>query len=209
MRLFLIRHGAVAPPRPGMFYGGSEVPLSALGQEEAQRAAAALRAEELDRVMASPLSRARFGADCLLKDRPQLACKVVDGFREIDRGRWVGLTKEELNARYPDDLASHARNPESWEDHGGESLGRFRDRVVGAWMTLEAELLELEAQEARGLQVAVVSHLFPTRAILAHYCRVDLAGWEDFKIPTASISELEVRAAGEAEVLRVGWKPEA
>jgi broad specificity phosphatase PhoE len=209
MRLFLIRHGAVAPPRPGMFYGGSEVPLSDLGQEEARRAAAALRAEELDRVLASPLSRARFGADCLLQDRPQMACQVVDGFREIDRGRWVGLTKEELDAQYPDDLASHARDPESWDAHGGESLGSFRDRVVGTWAALEADLLELEAQEARGLQVAVVSHLFPTRAILAHYRRVELAGWDEFKIPTASISELEVRAAGKAEVLRVGWKPEA
>jgi len=209
MRLFLIRHGAVQPPRPGMFYGGSEVPLSDLGQQEARRAGDAMRHRALDRLWASPLSRARFGAECVLEGREGLDIQFQDGFREIARGRWVGLTAEEIDTQFPEDRESHRRDPKNWRDHGGESLGDFRTRVLGSWEPLERECLEHEQATGLSLKVCLVSHLFPTRAILAHYQGVELEGWDQFAIPTASISELEIHGPGQAELVRVGWKPEA
>jgi len=206
MRLFLLRHGAVQPPRPDTFYGGTEVPLSDLGQEEARRAAQALTAEALDMVLSSPLSRARFGAQCLLQGRSGVSFRELDGMREIARGRWVGLTKEEIELQFPGDRECHRQDPEHWRAHGGESLGDFRDRVMACWKGLERDLLRQERESGQSLQVALVSHLFPTRAILAAYLGLELQEWDSLPIPTASISELTVSAPGKAEVIRIGWK---
>jgi len=64
MRLLLVRHGAVIPPKPGCIYGAWDVELSELGKAEAHAAAAFLKKEEnrIDVVYHSPLKRAVFGA---------------------------------------------------------------------------------------------------------------------------------------------------
>ena len=55
VRLFLVRHGAVIPPKPNCIYGAMDVELSELGRREAHAAAAHLKSEHLDRVCHSPL----------------------------------------------------------------------------------------------------------------------------------------------------------
>ncbi|MBC8328037.1 MAG: histidine phosphatase family protein [Planctomycetes bacterium] len=186
--MFLIRHGEVVPPAPGAFYGGTEVELSPRGRQEAASAARDLAHEDLDAVYSSPLSRARFGAEQILLGRLGLDLQVADGVREIDRGRWVGLTPEEVERRWPGDLEAHRRDPEAWRAHGGESLGGLRDRClrVRDW------LLE---QYPEG-SIALVSHLFPTRAILAASLGLPLDQWGTLRLPTGSISLVDYRQAG-------------
>jgi len=182
MRLFLIRHGAVSPPRPGMFYGGTEVPLSVEGEAQARRAAAALATEKVDHVVCSPLGRARFGAERVAEicgiGRPE----VFEGLREIDRGRWLGLLPEEIEKQHPGDLKAHEADPEAWTGHGGESLGQLRDRVLAVRNGL------LERWD--GATVALVSHLWPTRALLADACGWGLERWGELRVPTGSVSAI-------------------
>ncbi|MDP7062841.1 MAG: histidine phosphatase family protein [Planctomycetota bacterium] len=201
MRLFLIRHGEVEPTRQGSFYGGSEVPLSALGEQEARRAALFIADQELDYVISSPLSRACFGAEQLLKGRSTAIPWVRDNsFLEINRGDWVGLTPEEVEIKAPGQLAAHQQDPANWRGHHGESLGDLRIRVISG----------LERIRALGdeLSVALVSHLFPTRAILAEVLGLPLTQWNQIEIPTASISLVEFAADGMSKVIYQGHKPE-
>ena len=127
MRLYLVRHGAVSPPRPHVFYGGTDVPLSQLGQAEAKRAAQVLAGESVQRVVSSPMSRALYGAQCFLASRDELDMEIEEDLREIDRGRWIGHTPEEIRANFPGDLEAHAEDPDHWREHGGESLGDLRN----------------------------------------------------------------------------------
>lgn len=201
MRLFLIRHGQVEAARQGSFYGGIEVPLSAVGEQEARRAALFIADQELDYVISSPLSRACFGAEQLLVGRNAEIPWLRDhSFREIDRGNWVGLTPEELELKAPGQLEAHRQDPGNWRGHGGESLGDLRNRVISG----------LEKIRALGdnLSVALVSHMFPTRAILAEVQGLSLAQWSQIEIPTASVSLVEFKADGNAEVIYQGHKPE-
>lgn len=193
MRLFLVRHGAVEPPRPGMFYGGSEVPLSLQGQEEALAAGAQLASQPIQAVYASPLSRAMFGAQAVQRQFPGLELKVEDGLKEIARGRWVGRTREELQREHPGDLEAHAEDPIAWRAHGGESLEDLRVRVLSVRDRI------LARHEGTGEAVALVSHLFPTRAILAEALGLALQEWDQLKVPTGSISLVEYQA-GQGEV---------
>lgn len=184
MRLFLVRHGAVAVERPGTFYGGTEVPLSEIGREEAQEAGSALREEPLQGIYASPLSRAVFGAEAIGAHFRGLTIQQDADFREIGRGRWVGLTKAELEDLHPGDLPGHTEDPWEWREHGGESLEDLRVRVLGA----RDRILRDQPEDAT---VVLVSHMFPTRAILADALGLDLLEWDSLKIPTGSISLVE------------------
>lgn len=199
MRLFLIRHGAVIPPQPGAFYGDADVPLSQQGQAEARQAAQSLAALALDHIVASPLPRARFGAEQLAAGRG-LAIAFDDDLREIQRGRWYGLTRAEVEARFPGDLAAHETDYESWQGHGGEARGVFRDRVLRA--------LDRLLTDWQGRSVAVVSHSFTTRAILAAASGLPLASWETLPVPTASISLVDYAPPAAPTVRLVGYKPD-
>ena len=180
MQLFLVRHGAVAPSRPGMFYGGTEVRLSAAGEAQARRAAAWLATRKIDQVVCSPLGRARWGAQQVAEACGLVAPEAFEGLREIDRGRWLGLLPEEIRVRHPGDLEAHEADPETWTGHGGESLGQLRDRVLAVRAVLESRW--------GGATVALVSHLWPTRALLADALGWDLRRWSELGVPTGSVS---------------------
>ncbi len=208
MDLFLIRHGAVESAADGAFYGGTEVALSPLGRAEAGGAAAFLDGISMHQVYSSPLSRACYGAEQLLNGRSLERARVVHGLREIDRGRWVGLRPAEVAARWPQDLSSHRADLESWCGHRGESLGQLRDRVLRSL----GQVLEHHAGEA----VGVVSHLFPTRAVLAAAQGLGLDAWAGLEVPTGSVSWLRFPKDAfkprlnwsRAEVRLIGHQPE-
>lgn len=186
MRVYLIRHGEVAPPRPGQFYGGSEVPLTSRGEHQAHAAAALVRANwegPLDLLWSSPLSRARYGAEQVHLYFPEAEIQIQEKLREIDRGRWLGWTPEEVERKFPGDLKAHTADPENWREHGGESLGDIRKRVLEAFRNL---LTQSQVQTA-----VIVSHMWPTTCILAEAFGYGYDRWEELCVPTGSVSLLE------------------
>lgn len=179
----------MAPARPGVFYGGTDVPLSPAGREEAAAAARLLAGEPLDRIVASPLSRARFGAERILEGRNGLAIQIEEELREVDRGRWVGLTPEEIEREFPGQLAAHEGDLANWREHEGESMGDLRARVLAVRDRLMDEL--------HGRSVGLVAHLWPVRAILADADGASLEEWKRFKVPTGSVSCAEFVRRGD------------
>mmetsp|Transcript_5858 Transcript_5858/g.11090 ORF Transcript_5858/g.11090 Transcript_5858/m.11090 type:complete len:200 (+) Transcript_5858:73-672(+) len=107
-RLFLVRHGEVINPggdRP-VYYGAMDVSLSPLGEQEARAAAEYLKRYDLQHIAASPLGRAKFGANEILKlqsgdDGVEANRDLViyDGFKELDRGDWCGMTLDEIGKK--------------------------------------------------------------------------------------------------------------
>lgn len=187
MDLVLIRHGQVEAAQDGRFYGGIEVALSELGQEQARAAARFLRGLRPDGLWCSPLERARFGAECVAAELGLEAPEVLQKLREIDRGRWVGLRKSEVLGEFPGDLEAHQADPIGWRGHGGESLGDLAGRVHAVWDHL--------VEQPAGLHV-VVSHLFPTRCLIGKATGLDVHAWRELEIPTGSVSYLRRRDAG-------------
>ena len=97
MHLVLVRHGEVDSAFSGVFYGGTEVPLSAHGRQEAETAAHFLAGQEPIAIYSSPLTRAQYGAACVLGScNSGGPLRIEAGLKEIDRGRWVGLSKKVL-----------------------------------------------------------------------------------------------------------------
>jgi len=160
-RLFLVRHGEVIPPGGvhGVLYGAMDVSLSPLGEAEADAAAQYLGQFDLERVASSPLKRAVFGADQTLRLQSSLNPVDIDlyeGFRELDRGAWCGMKREEIG----DDLMDRFNAcDESVTPERGESVRFVKNRVTKA----RDELL---SRMTPGRESALVSHLQVTRCML-------------------------------------------
>jgi len=212
IRVFLVRHGAVDLTTPGMtfpkncFYGGHNVPLSAYGEAEARAAAEMLADENLDMVFASPLSRAAYGGE-RVAEKHGLKIVLDDRFKEVQRGRWLGKTRDQINEEFPGDLDTFANDP-TWSGHGGETYGELSARVLSG-----LDMILTSAREAKATKIALVSHMWVTKSIVTDAMNIlpeDQVKWEEVSIPTASISVLDfprVPKAKGAALVSVGVKP--
>mmetsp|Transcript_456 Transcript_456/g.935 ORF Transcript_456/g.935 Transcript_456/m.935 type:complete len:300 (-) Transcript_456:8-907(-) len=201
-RLFLVRHGEVINPggdRP-VYYGALDVSLSPLGEAEAEAAAMYLQQFDLDLVVSSPLSRAIYGAEQVLASQKDTEAAVVkmDGFKELDRGSWCGLTKEEIGVEA---MAKFDACDESATPEGGESYNFLKNRV------LEDRDKVLERLPAGGT-AAIVSHLQVTRSMLSEALGIPTAEMAGLGIATASVTCIDYAADGTQTVHFQSFKPD-
>jgi broad specificity phosphatase PhoE len=124
-QLVLVRHGETDGQSSLRFHGSADVDLSAEGRAQMQRVAAEL-VRVPDVVVASPLKRSWRAATIAGKGAP---VRLEADFREIDFGRWEGLTKGEIQARDPVLYEDWQRHAPGFEYPGGELRGAFRGRV--------------------------------------------------------------------------------
>jgi broad specificity phosphatase PhoE len=124
-QLVLVRHGETDGQSSVRFHGSADVDLSAEGRAQMQRVAAGL-VRVPDVVVASPLRRSWRAAVIAGKGAP---VRLEADFREIDFGRWEGLTKQEIQARDPVLYEDWQRRAPGFEYPGGELRSDFRDRV--------------------------------------------------------------------------------
>jgi probable phosphoglycerate mutase len=124
VRLVLWRHGQTQWNMEHRFQGQSDIPLDAVGQEQAQRAARLLAALRPDAIYSSDLSRA-LGTAAELARLTGLSVVSDKDLRERFGGAWEGLTDVEIRTRYP---AEHSQ----WAPPGGESSAAVAERAAAA-----------------------------------------------------------------------------
>ena len=154
--ILLARHGETDWNREGRFQGWADPPLNATGRAQAVDLSVQLMAEELAAVYSSPLRRAYETAEVVAASRG-LEPVTVDALREVDVGSWSGLSRAEIEQRFPEQYARWLDYGQGWED--GETYEEMTERVVGA-------VLEIAAAHPDG-EVLVVAHGGPIRALHA------------------------------------------
>jgi broad specificity phosphatase PhoE len=154
--ILLARHGETDWNRAGRFQGHADPPLNRRGRSQAVELSVALKADELVAVYSSPLRRALETAEVVAASH-SLEPVPVDGLREVDVGSWSGLTRAEVEERFPDQFARWLDYGQGWED--GETYEEMGRRAVAA-------LLEL-ATAHDGERVLAVTHGGPIRAAFA------------------------------------------
>ena len=153
--LLYVRHGESTWNAAGRWQGQADPPLSDVGHRQAAAAAERLRALGVSALAASDLRRAAETA-AHLGAALDLTPRLVPALRELDVGRWSGLSHEEIARRYPEELARFRAGDPDVRPGGGESRRMLRDRATAA-------LASLLAEHESGL--AVVGHLGVLRAI--------------------------------------------
>ncbi|MEV0366184.1 bifunctional RNase H/acid phosphatase [Nocardia fusca] len=156
-RLLLLRHGQTELSVQRRYSGRGNPPLTAVGREQAARAAKMLAAKGgISAIVTSPLGRARETAEAA-GAALGIEVRVVDGLTETDFGDWEGLTFREAAERDPELHARWLGDP-SLPAPGGESFDTVRERV-------EAVRRDLVARYP-GANVVVVSHVTPIKTLL-------------------------------------------
>lgn len=160
--IFLIRHAH--PDYPGgvkMCLGQkNDLPLGALGFQQAIELAQRFEHIPLEAVYTSPLLRARQTAEAIAAGKRPV--HVLEDLIELDGGEWDGLTHEQLRARYPAHFGPHARGG---CPPGGESDEAGLARMLSALSYIESHTDRF---------AAIVAHSGVNRLLLCHLSRLPL-----------------------------------
>ena len=181
-RLVLVRHAQSTWNGLGKIQGQLDPPLSERGREQAQRVAQRLAGLRWSGFYSSDLARAAETAAYIAKGLESEAVAVRE-LREIYLGEWEGLTRADLEERYPDLWARWLADP-SWDlPPGGEGARNFEARVA-------TTLQQILDQHPEG-DVLVVTHGGVIQVALGHVVGRRSAGIFPFRIENASITTLE------------------
>jgi broad specificity phosphatase PhoE len=146
--ILLARHGETDWNREGRFQGWADPPLNETGRTQARVLADQLAKVPFDAVYASDLRRAHETA--LIVAEPHGVAVVANpGLREIDVGSWSGLTRQEIEVRFP-----------GAEQHDGETREEHLARVLAA--------VERIACAHSGGRILIVSHGGSLRTLRRH-----------------------------------------
>lgn len=163
LRILLVRHGQSAWNVLGRWQGQADPPLSELGRHQAAHAAG--RVGAVDAVVASDLERARHTAEIIAELIGVGPVLVDERFRERHAGEWQGLTKTQIEERWPGHLADR-RRPAGFEPDDGfrarifAALDRVREQVPDGDVLVVAHAgVVFQVEEALGAPWEVLANL--------------------------------------------------
>jgi alpha-ribazole phosphatase len=131
IEFLLVRHGESEWNKSSRYTGQQDVPLSALGKQQARQLALRLADEHLAAVYASPLRRARETAEIIARQRGW-PVRIDQGLAEIHHGLWEGMTTRQVMQEYPSMMDRWRSQPHTVVMPQGESLKDVALRVDGA-----------------------------------------------------------------------------
>jgi broad specificity phosphatase PhoE len=129
MRVILVRHGQTDWNESGVFRGRIDVKLNQRGMEQAECVGEALKNVALDAIYSSPLTRALDTA-AAVSHRSGLNVRTCEAFNDMHFGDWQGLTRPEVEKRYPSLFKIWLTAPQRVEIPNGETLTRVRRRLL-------------------------------------------------------------------------------
>jgi broad specificity phosphatase PhoE len=113
IRLLVVRHGESTWNAQSRWQGQADPPLSPLGERQAEEAAERLaEVASVRAVWTSDLVRARRTAELIASRLGVERVQPEPRLRERDVGSWSGLTREEIETRWPGYLAERRAPPD-------------------------------------------------------------------------------------------------
>jgi len=175
-KVYLVRHGHIDTGEEKRYIGQTNLPLDALGLEQAHSLSDYFQSIPLDAVFTSPLMR------CV-----QTTQKItpfyheVEAFREINMGAWENRPLREIKAHDPQAFEERGQNIEHFTPPKGESFSTLSKRVLEAFHRL--------TQNHDGT-LLIVAHAGVNRVILRHILGIDFADIFKIEQPYACVNEL-------------------
>ncbi len=163
-RLYLARHGQVV--YHGVYNGQTDVDITPIGVQQMERLRDRLKEKNLQGVYSSDLRRTSKGAEIIAQPHG-LTPESFPEFREMNFGRWQGLTYAQVMERYPSDIPQWLKNVEEFRIPGGESVKNMEERCL-------PKLREL-IQRHPGGELVLVCHGALNRLILADALQLPMA----------------------------------
>ena len=180
--LHLLRHGTLLPNPERRFVGERDIPLSEEGRREARLVQKDLASVPLAAVCTSDLPRCLEMTAIVMQGR-RVPVHPDPAFREIRLGDWEGLTKAEVNARFPGAVDARGKDLWNYVPQGGESFAMLAKRVLPA---LYAHLHALGLND----HALLVAHSGVNRIILMCYMALTIRDFFAVPQPYAACTTL-------------------
>jgi probable phosphoglycerate mutase len=175
--LYLCRHGDTPWSAERRFAGRTDLPLTPEGEEAAARLGRRLVGKHYDRILTSPLLRARRTAE-IAGFSPQVDPRLI----EIDFGDYDGRTRAEIVRERPGWTYVRNGNP------GGETVAHVAERI-------DSLLPELQGQ------VVIFAHAVVLRVLAARWLGQPPSFAENLSLAPASLSILHHDPVDDAPAL--------
>lgn len=179
-QLFLVRHGVTAQNQQRRYCGVSDVGLSEQGTHQAQVVGQLLGEKNMSSIYTSPLKRCLETANSISQSH-DVCPEPLAGLSEINFGLWEGLTFEDIQKAYPDQLQKWFEKPDDFKFPEGESICDFHKRVLASLNTVLTE-------QGNSL---IVAHGGSLRIIICHLCGWGSQSLHSFELEPASLTILE------------------
>ncbi|HIC90613.1 MAG TPA: alpha-ribazole phosphatase [Syntrophaceae bacterium] len=155
--LYLVRHGECEHFDKCQFFGHTDIDLTCTGIRQMKSMAQRLEGITIDQIYSSDLKRASKSASIIASHWNKIP-RNVPQFREVNFGKWEGLTWEEIEKQFPGSLEARFKDVINYKIPGGESLEDLRVRVLG-------KLREI-LKGGEGKSILLVTHGGVNRVIL-------------------------------------------
>jgi len=169
LTIYLCRHGDTAWSGERRLAGRTDLPLTERGEENARQLGRRLAGVKFERVLVSPLVRARRTAE-LAGIAGEVDARIV----EMDFGRYEGRTMDEIRREVPGWTYLRDGCPGG---EGPEDVGRRADLVLG------------EIEGGKG-NVALFAHSVILRVLAARYLGLPAEGGRHFMLSPGAVGVL-------------------
>lgn len=176
-KVYLLRHGHVDNGGEKRYLGRTDIPLDALGLEQAQRLREYFQTIPIDAVFTSPLKRCVQTAQMLC-----LEYRCVEAFCEINMGDWENIPMAYIKSHYPKLYAQRGEDLEYFTPPNGENFHDVAQRVRYAFDAI--------AHHAKGT-IIIVAHAGVNRMILSRILGVEINAMLSIEQPYACVNELK------------------
>ena len=167
--------------------GQQDSPLTPMGMNQARQLARRLKAVEFTTLYSSDLGRAHQTARCIADETGHEV--VADaGLRERSFGIFEGLTRLEIETRFPEENAKFITRDPDYAMPGGESTAQFRDRAVACMKSI--------ASRHKGEKIVVVSHGLVLDVLYRAACGMALDVPRGFPLLNCSVNTFELGPQG-------------
>lgn len=186
LEIVLVRHAEVEESYQGRYLGGTDAPLSARGMRQAAALAANPELQELGKVFASTMLRARQTVEAAL---PGNTCAWLDDLREIRFGDWENRTFSDILENDPVNAIGWKKLDGSFAFPGGDSLDSFRRRISRAAETILAQARPNEEHR----KIFIFAHGVVIRFLIAHWLDLPLRSVFSMGVSYASVSVIHLQ----------------
>jgi alpha-ribazole phosphatase len=188
LKIYLVRHGITKTNKEKRYVGWGDVDLSSQGLRQAERAAEWFSTHRIAGLYSSDLRRAIKTAEAIGKCHG-LVPSESSLLREMNFGKWEGLTHNEISASYDQDVNTWINNPFHNAPTDGETL-------LDVCKRMQRFLEDISSRYKEGDKVVVVSHGGPIRSILHYYMGLEPEQLWGLHVDNASVSLLEKYEVG-------------
>ena len=184
-RCYLVRHAQTIWNSENRLQGLSDVPLSALGLQQAERLGAFFASRRVQGIFTSGLQRTQQTAQAIATGNGHRISPLVEReLAEMHFGVWEGLTPEEIDGRFAGAYQRWRACPSAVYIPQAEPIEAFRARVRRVMQTIRTHLGEGE--------YVIVSHGGVIAAMLADVLQADYDLLVRFlRLDNAGITALE------------------